>query len=355
MVIRATMSPHKPRLVLYAQTHHTPGGEPISLLPLLTHSTGVTHVIVAAVHLNDGAQLTLNDDPPSAPKFTQLWSEVATLQARNVPVLAMLGGAAKGTYARLSASFDLYFPILASFIRTHNLSGIDLDVEEPTSIYSIIQLIDALRATFGPSFIITLAPVLTALLPLQPHLSGFSYRILDALRGRDIAWYNVQLYNGWADASSPNAYQAAVACGWDPRRVVLGQLTAPTNGHGFIPLPRLADTIAKLRAWCAGYPGISGEGFGGVMGWEYFNSAPAGEARPWEWAGTVGGWLRAPLGPGPGRVDIPGEPREQQTRTWPEEKVLMLTGLGFTRAPAPAALEITAGDVARAAGWLLEQ
>lgn len=54
-----------PRLIIYHQTHHLPDGGPnVSLLPLITRRTGITHVIIAAVHINEGpGNITLNDDP----------------------------------------------------------------------------------------------------------------------------------------------------------------------------------------------------------------------------------------------------------------------------------------------------
>ncbi|KAK4973952.1 hypothetical protein LTR28_011155, partial [Elasticomyces elasticus] len=62
------------RVVVYHQTHHTHDGKPISVLPLITNQTGVTHVIVAAIHINEGpGNITLNDDPPDAKKFDVLW------------------------------------------------------------------------------------------------------------------------------------------------------------------------------------------------------------------------------------------------------------------------------------------
>ncbi len=92
-----------PRIILYAQTHHTPAGATISLLPLVTKHTGITHVIVAAFHVNDRpGDITLNDDPPTASKFDTLWAEVAWLRGAGVKVLGMLGGAAKGSFERLS-------------------------------------------------------------------------------------------------------------------------------------------------------------------------------------------------------------------------------------------------------------
>lgn len=90
-----------PRVIVYHQTIHR-DGKYVSLLPLITNQTGVTHVIVAAIHLNEGpGNITLNDDPPDASKYETLWGEVAWLQASGVKVLGMLGGAAKGSFERL--------------------------------------------------------------------------------------------------------------------------------------------------------------------------------------------------------------------------------------------------------------
>lgn len=190
-----------PRVIVYHQTHHAPNnGPPISILPLLTNATGVTHVIIAAIHLNDPpGNITLNDHPPDHPRFNTLWAEVSWLQGSGVKVLGLLGGAAKGSYERLDgtdeARFEAFYLPLRDMIRSHRLDGLDLDIEEPTSLPGTVRLIDRLRADFGPEFLITLAPVATALLPNQPHLSGpaFDYRLLEQMRGREIAWYNVSL------------------------------------------------------------------------------------------------------------------------------------------------------------------
>lgn len=109
-VVDMTPSPPKllspsngPRLVVYHQTIHDPQGACNSLLPLLTNNTGITHVIVAAIHLNDGpGNITLNDHRPDDKRYDQLWGEVIWLQGSGVKVLGMLGGAAKGTFERLS-------------------------------------------------------------------------------------------------------------------------------------------------------------------------------------------------------------------------------------------------------------
>jgi hypothetical protein len=97
------LPPTGPRLIVYHQTFHDSQGNYHSLLPLLTNNTGVTHVIVAAIHLNDGpGNITLNDHRPDDKRYDQLWGEVAWLQGSGVKVLGMLGGAAKGSFEKLS-------------------------------------------------------------------------------------------------------------------------------------------------------------------------------------------------------------------------------------------------------------
>lgn len=92
-----------PRLIVYHQTFHDADGTYHSLLPLLTRHTGITHVILAALHLNHApGHLTLNDHVPDDDRYAQLWGEVRWLQGSGVKVLGMLGGAAKGTFERLS-------------------------------------------------------------------------------------------------------------------------------------------------------------------------------------------------------------------------------------------------------------
>lgn len=183
-----------PRVIVYYQTHHRDDGTTISILPLITNRTGITHVIVAAFHLNERAgDITLNDHASNHERCNILWGEIAWLQASGVKVLGMLGGAAKGTFARLDGDdverFESYYIPLRDVIKEHNLNGVDLDVEEEMSLQGIIRLIDRLRADFGPQFLITMAPVATALIPGQPHLSGFDYAQLETMRGHEIAWY----------------------------------------------------------------------------------------------------------------------------------------------------------------------
>jgi hypothetical protein len=203
------VTPSLPRIITYYQTHHTPDGTPISVLPLLTQpGIRLTHLILAAIHINaDPDRPTLNDHEPSHPRFQTLWAELRALQASGVKVLGMLGGAARGTFSaeRLdapdgdgddgaggAATFERYYAPLRDLVRDRGLDGLDLDVEEDMSLAGAVRLVDRLRADFGPRFIITFAPVAAALLDCRRNLSGFDYEALEVMRGREIAWYNCQ-------------------------------------------------------------------------------------------------------------------------------------------------------------------
>ncbi|KAI0169546.1 glycoside hydrolase family 18 protein [Hypoxylon sp. FL1284] len=278
-----------PRIILYHQTTHDPDGNLISILPLITKpDISLTHLIIAAIHINeDPNALTLNDHAPSDPRYVTTWAELRVAQASNIKVLGMLGGAAKGSYTRLDqdqATFEKYYSPLYDLVRERALDGLDLDVEEPMSLNGICRLIDRLRADFGPSFLITLAPVAAALLDARRNLSGFDYEVLELMRGEQIAWYNAQFYYGWGDASNPIMYEMCVVKGWRPDKVVVGLVTAPDNGAGFVPFEILRPTLALLRRQFAG--------FGGVMGWEFFNGLPGGREQPWEWAQQMTKLLR---------------------------------------------------------------
>lgn len=90
---------------MYVQTFQTPSKETLSLLPLLERETKVTHIILASLHLHDvPGEIRLNDHKLSDPYWSQLWREKTVLQHRGIKVMALLGGAAGGTYKRLNGS-----------------------------------------------------------------------------------------------------------------------------------------------------------------------------------------------------------------------------------------------------------
>jgi len=91
-----------PRLVNYVQTFHDVAGNPLSLMPLLDENTEITHINMAALHINDDSDgITLNDVNPNSTYWDPVWANVTALQAGGIKVLMMMGGAAAGSYPRL--------------------------------------------------------------------------------------------------------------------------------------------------------------------------------------------------------------------------------------------------------------
>ncbi|HEY0473703.1 MAG TPA: glycosyl hydrolase family 18 protein, partial [Kribbella sp.] len=263
------------RVVVYYQTQYL-NGVYVSPKALTDNNTGVTDVLVGAIHLNSDGSTHLNDNPPSDPKFTQMWADLHAMQAKGVHVSAFVGGAAPGSFTGLDTDFANYYPRLKNLVTTYGLNGLDLDVEESMSQAGINRLIDQLTTDFGTGFIITLAPVATALSG-GGNLSGFNYETLERDRGSKIDWYNAQFYCGWGSMANTSGYDNIISRGlFTPNRVVTGVVTNSANCSGYVALPTLKNTLASL---VAKYPT-----FGGVDGWEYFNSDPGGTAAPWQWA-----------------------------------------------------------------------
>ncbi|KAI1410124.1 glycoside hydrolase family 18 protein [Hypoxylon sp. FL1857] len=292
------------RVVIYYQTtnYNNSATEHVSLLPLVNNApVSVTHVLIAAIHLiDDDGGVHLNDYPPDNARFDQVWSDAAQLQAKGVAVMGMLGGAAAGSYKRLdgdAASFEKYYGPLHDMIGTYNLQGLDLDVEESMSLNGIIRLIDRLKKDFGSGFIISLAPVASALTEGGGNLSGFSYFDLEKQRGSSISFYNGQFYYGWGDASSASDYESIVDDGFAANKVVMGLVTNPSNGGGYVDLNSEAPVLQELTS--------ENPSFGGVAGWEYFNSLPDSNS-PWEWAQWMAEHVRS-------AAAMSGEKREIST------------------------------------------
>ncbi|KAF9460652.1 endo-beta-N-acetylglucosaminidase [Collybia nuda] len=277
------------RVAVYYQTQYDPNlpanshfGHYVSPLPLIGL---ITHLILAAFHVNLKpwpVPVALNDFAPDDPWFNQTWADIAVMQSNGVKVIGMLGGAAPGTYECLipGVTFDEYYPFLHDTIRKYKLDGMDLDVEQDVSLANIQFLINRLKADFGDDFIITLAPVASALTE-GGNLSGFDYIELERTMGSKIAWYNAQFYSGFGSIFPEQQYIDIVEYGpgLDPSRLVASTLTNPDLGGGYVDPDEVVQSVMAL-ARKYGYR------FGGVAGWEYFISLPNAE-QPWEWAALM--------------------------------------------------------------------
>jgi hypothetical protein len=277
------------RVIYYYQTQYS-NGSYVSLAPILhtlNPNTGkpyVTDVLVAAFHLgydsNNAPYIHLNDNPPGDPMFDVMWPQVAKLQSSGITARMMLGGGAAGSYAVLFAHWNTFYPILKQTLQQYDLNGIDLDVEENVSLSDAEKLIDRLHRDFGNAFIITLAPVASALYG-GANLSGFDYKQLyDSPSGARISWFNGQFYSGFGSLISTATYDRIVSFGYPPDKVVAGMIANPTDGSGFVAIDTVRNTVKQL---VTKYPT-----FGGVFAWEYFNALPGGPAKPAKWSAVMG-------------------------------------------------------------------
>ncbi|KAK6333161.1 hypothetical protein TWF718_010984 [Orbilia javanica] len=351
-----------PRSQVWVQTFATPRGGQLNLLELLDRQTRVTHIYLAAFHINDPpGNIHLNDAPPDDPRYDYIWPQIKVLQQSGVKVLMLVGGAAQGSYQRLAGSdeqFEAYYLPLLKMIRKYGIDGVDLDIEESVDISVPLRLLRRLDSDLGPEFILAMSPVASALFP-KPWavgLSGFDYNDLDRLAvsstrpsGKLVDWYNCQFYNGWGDASDIKYYDAIATSGkWDPSRIVLGILDHPGNGgSGFVSQKRITEVIRQLRT---NYPN-----FGGVIGWEYFNAGQAdGFSEPWQWVKAIGRALYDPYNERRIDNDPPNFEQMNCSSPWPGPMSRLLEeGAKYFR--AVKALNITSGDLERAEELLFSE
>lgn len=204
----------------------------------------------------------------------------------------------------------------------------------------------------GPDFLLTMAPVASALTPTGPGLSGFSYSDLDAQatestrpNGKLVNWYNAQFYNGWGDASSATNYNTVIERGgWSPDRVVMGVLDNPNDGgSGFVDIRTLTTVIQQLKANYAT--------FGCAVGWEYWDAGGAdGYSVPWQWVKDVGmavfGSVQADVA-----RNVTVDENLEPPSPWPSV-TRSLVDMGGGWGDAVKALNQTGGDEEKAKGLL---
>jgi len=253
----------------------------------------LTHALVGLFHLGyddeskkTGPYVHLNDYPPDDSRYDDLWQAVSDIQSYGVKVMGSLGGGGVGDYGNLFASYTVFYPLLKGALQTHDLDGLDLDIEEDSVTTADVQkLVDDLRNDFknrAGGFLITSAPVASALTGGGSVSAGVDYNQLLS----QFDWYNIQFYNNWGDLENgsdsqppnynPNYEGVVNACGSQSvNQLVAGALTNGANGGGYIDLSQLSPIISALAGKYSN--------FGGADGWNYHNALP----DPITWAQTI--------------------------------------------------------------------
>lgn len=264
-------------------------------------------------------------------------------------------------------------------LREHNIQGLDIDIEESVPISMPLRLLRQLNNDLGTDFILTMAPVASALLRNGSGLHGFPQRDMDDQaveparpNGKLVSWYNAQFYNGWGDASSTAMYDQIISeGGWAADRIVMGVLTNPGDGgSGFVKLPTLKSVVGSLGAKHAS--------FGCAVGWEYWAAGTGdGMQYPWMWVKELGDVIATfanrmheevpstsdQTTPGvpsnssssgnkpPADVQAPSSPSKDPPTPWPSQ-MAQLESVGAGHWDSVRALNMTNGDT-KAAGDML--
>jgi hypothetical protein len=237
--------------------------------------------------------------------------------------------------------FDAYYQPLRDLIKQFNLDGFDLDIEEPADIAVVVNLIKALRSDMGEDFLITMAPVASALASSSGgDLSGFSYFDLDGQAidnngNKLVSWYNAQFYSGFGSPADTSTYDSIINAGWEPARVVMGVLDDPNDGSGWVGIDTIESTVSSLKSE---YPT-----FGGVDAWEYFDAgAEDGDAQPSQWVQSVASVL---FGTASKRMPKTHASSLVPRHPFVEADVASLTASGASHFEAIRALNRTRGDI----------
>ncbi|KAJ7919485.1 glycoside hydrolase superfamily [Mycena leptocephala] len=266
-----------------ASSHHVH----IAQLVNSTRPVYATNVLFGTFTILDNTiKITTGEDSvwkPDDPALDWAWSEMRKVQQAGVAVSMFL----RSGFHLLNdeTTFDARYAPLHGLLTRRKFDGIDLDIEnDAITLNTTVKLIRRLRADFGAGFVITLAPVATALAG-GINLSQFSYTALEKQVGDDIAWYNAQFY-GTGDLTI-DAFDAVVNNGWDPARFTISMASSPDFQTGTFPLSDLHAVFANI---IAKHPRVRG-----MAGFDYYDQCPGGWGAPWQWPI----WTAAQLGIAP--------------------------------------------------------
>ena len=250
------------KIIYYYQTF-------IGLDDILSKSSNVvTHIHLSSIHFGTDQDNTpyihLNDYSPENPIFDNLWKELDIAKSLNIKIILMIGGAG-GAFNTLFSNFNLYYPLLKKIITKYEcISGVDLDVEENTSLADIKMLIKEIKKDFGINFIVSMAPVAYALESDTPGMGGFMYKdLFNSEEGKYIDYFNGQFYYDFCE----KAYQNVINNGYPAEKIIFGM----ESGQNIENVKIMVEKLVKK------YPN-----FGGVFDWEYFNAD--GDKNPYDWA-----------------------------------------------------------------------
>ena len=237
-------------------------------LEKLKDNCDATNLIISSIHFGDN-KIYLNDNEPDNVKFKQLWEETERLAQKGVHISCMVGGAG-GAFKELFSNLDVYYKILCDFLLSKPwIQGINLDVEETVTMVNIKKLIGKIRNDFGEYFIISMAPVSSAMESDNPGMGGFVYKdLFNSPEGKMIDFFYCQCYESF----SIDTYKAIINNGYPEEKIVMGMMSGQFSDDSFVKV------VSSIKAE---YPDA-----GGFYDWEYLD-APPNKNDPSEWAKLI--------------------------------------------------------------------
>ncbi len=253
--------------------------------------TPYTHIILAFItaSVDDQNNITLHTNK----HLDTAWNVVPELQKKGKKVMISFGGGLlqAAEYAPLAGREAELGKLLADFIRTKGLDGIDIDYEASATFHTerpagiidgrkfVIALTKALRLELpAPDYLLSHAPQ-------PPYLfvewHGGAYLDILKVVGDQIDWIIVQYYNN-PGFDSPNDSQVVGRIGtpyptsfhgltdasgslrWPANKIVVGKPVHKTNVQSGYSLPEdlIQQIIRPLQK-------VYGNQFGGIMGWQF--------------------------------------------------------------------------------------
>lgn len=233
------------KIIFYYQTFS-------DLTPVLYKDTPLTHIHLSSIHFgkddNKKSYIHLNNHNPDNAIFDNMWNQLEMASKLNIKIVLMLGGAGSA-YSVLYENFELYYKMLYDLIKSKPfISGIDLDIEEYTSLDNVKKLINRIVQDFGDEFIISMAPIQNSIENDYSGLGGFIYKdLMNSEEGKYIHYLIGQYYIDY----TYEAYDKTIKNGYKPNQIIMGQLSGNLN----------INTIKQISKKYSD--------FGGVSLWEY--------------------------------------------------------------------------------------
>tara|TARA_Y100000590_G_C15744805_1_gene1021563 strand:+ start:5828 stop:6610 length:783 start_codon:yes stop_codon:yes gene_type:complete len=250
------------RIIYYYQTF-------VGLDSIFESTEYPTHIHLSSIHFGKNEDNTnyihLNNNPPFDPLFDDVWSDLFRAKELGIKIVLMIGGAGGGYHSFFLDYKSNLQLLIDTIIESKVISGVDLDIEEYTTIDNVKMLIRDLKSAFPDDFTISMAPIQSSLEDDLPGMSGFIYKDLyNSKEGSLIDYFNGQFYFDYTLES----FEKCVNNGYPAEMIVMGMISSEDFNNTLNVISQIKKKYPK---------------FGGVFNWEYYNSPPLGTEFPNEW------------------------------------------------------------------------